>query len=63
MKDDEIIHILKSLIASIENSKIEHGAKQKLVNFLSEPESSNILKYVFLGWYMYNFNFLKNQGV
>jgi len=47
----------------LKNSKIEHGAKQKLGNFLSEPESSDILKYVFLGWYMYNFNFLKNQGV
>lgn len=63
MTDDEIIQLLKSIIVGIENSKIEHGAKQKLGNFLSEPESSDILKYVFLGWYMYNFNFLKNQGV
>jgi len=63
MTDDEIIQLLESLIESIENSKIEDGAKQKLGNFLSEPEPTDILKYVFLGWYMYNFNFLKNQGV
>lgn len=63
MTDDEIIQLLKSLIANIENSKMDHEAKRNLGNFLSEPESNDILKYMFLGWYMYNFNFSKNQGV
>lgn len=58
MTDDEIILILKSLIDNIQNSKLEIESKNNLSKFLLDPDANDMLKYMFLGWYMYN---LKSQ--
>lgn len=65
MSDNEIIQLLKSITCDMENDNISAEKKQRIVDFLVQEKfidgindfsQDDIMKFVFLGWYIYNFS-------